>query len=104
MAEEGDEEHDHWGTGAEARSADDESTPSSPTFAPVGRPMVKKRFRTQRPASLHLDTSPSARISSLHNRYSVGVRHDLYPMCIWLTFPVESRSLDHRTRRQHQVP
>lgn len=78
MADEGDEEHDHWGTAAEPElgSAHNESPPSSPNFAPVGRPLVKKRFRTQRPDSLRLDTSPSGRISSLHNRYSVCARHD----------------------------
>jgi hypothetical protein len=77
MADEGDEEQDHWGTAAESDSAHDESPPSSPTFAPVGRPMIKKRFRTQRPDSLRLDIAPSGRISSLHNRYSVCACHGI---------------------------
>ncbi|KAB5580490.1 Mysoin-binding motif of peroxisomes-domain-containing protein [Coniochaeta sp. 2T2.1] len=71
MADEGDQEHDYLGIANASGSAHgDESPPSSPSFAPVGRPMVKKRFR---PDPLHLDTSPSGRISSLHNKYSKAV-------------------------------
>ena len=72
MADEGDGGHDYWGPAGDSGSTHDESPPSSPTFAPVGRPMVKKRFRSQRPESLQLDMTPTARISSLHNRYSVS--------------------------------
>ncbi|KAB5563615.1 Mysoin-binding motif of peroxisomes-domain-containing protein [Coniochaeta sp. 2T2.1] len=70
LKDEGDQEHDYLGVANASGSAHDESPPSSPTFAPVGRPMVKKRFR---PDPLHLDTSPSGRISSLHNKYSKAV-------------------------------
>lgn len=93
MADEGDEEHEHWGTAAESGSAHDESPPSSPTFAPVGRPMVKKRFRTQRPDPLHLETSPSGRISSLHNKYSVcPLSQPLDEERTWLTFAISKPS------------
>lgn len=50
-----------------------ESPPSSPTFAPAGRPMVKKRFRGQLPDPLRLDIPRTGRIGSLHERYSKAV-------------------------------
>lgn len=72
MADEGEAEHHPWTTPPrQSGSAHSESPTSSPVFAPVGRPMVKKRFRGQRPESLRLETPRSGRISSLHSKYSV---------------------------------
>ncbi|KAL2022766.1 hypothetical protein VTK56DRAFT_4582 [Thermocarpiscus australiensis] len=51
----------------------DESPPSSPSFAPVGRPMVRKRFRTKLPNPLPLDLPRINRLSSLRNSYSDAV-------------------------------
>lgn len=71
MADEGEEEHEYWDTPEEFGSTHDGSPTSSPSFAPVGRPLVKKRFRGQRPDPLRLDIPRSSRISSLHSKYSV---------------------------------
>ncbi|KAL2270078.1 hypothetical protein VTJ83DRAFT_2262 [Remersonia thermophila] len=43
----------------------DESPPGSPSFAPMGRPMVKKRFRSNIPSPLPLNTRRTSRMSSL---------------------------------------
>ncbi|TPX16717.1 uncharacterized protein E0L32_003658 [Thyridium curvatum] len=49
-------------------------SPPSPSFAPVGRPLVKKRFRNQIPNPLKLDVPRSTSLSSsLHNSYSRAV-------------------------------
>ncbi|KAK1768339.1 Mysoin-binding motif of peroxisomes-domain-containing protein [Phialemonium atrogriseum] len=74
MADEGDEkdQYDDWATPAGAES-NDGSPPPSPSFAPVGRPMVKKRFRHNIPNPLRLDTPGSARVSSLQGKYSRAV-------------------------------
>lgn len=78
MAEEGDEkeQYDDWATPAGAES-NDGSPPPSPSFAPVGRPMVKKRFRNNIPNPLRLDTPGSGRVSSLQGKYSVSSPWDL---------------------------
>ncbi|KAH8891040.1 hypothetical protein GQ53DRAFT_649844 [Thozetella sp. PMI_491] len=64
-----DEGEDQYATWAEPASLEsrsdpdapaDESAPSSPQFAPVGRPTVKKRFRGKTPHPLRLDI-PGAR-------------------------------------------
>ncbi|KAK3336567.1 Mysoin-binding motif of peroxisomes-domain-containing protein [Cercophora scortea] len=73
MAEQGDEQHEAWVTPL-ASDHNDESPPASPSFAPVGRPMVKKRFRSNIPGPLRLDIHPRMkRLSSLHDSYSLAV-------------------------------
>ncbi|KAK1776802.1 Mysoin-binding motif of peroxisomes-domain-containing protein [Copromyces sp. CBS 386.78] len=51
------------------------SPPSSPNFAPVGRPMVRKRFRKNTPEPIHLDIPHRMKryssLGSLHDSYSV---------------------------------
>ncbi|CCC06487.1 unnamed protein product [Sordaria macrospora k-hell] len=51
------------------------SPPSSPNFAPVGRPMVRKRFRKNAPEPIHLDIPHRMKryssLGSLHDSYSV---------------------------------
>lgn len=69
MADEG-EEQQGWATPSVSDNHDG-SPPSSPSFAPVGRPMVKKRFRNKIPAPLSLGIPRTNRLSSLH-KYSVG--------------------------------
>jgi hypothetical protein len=49
----------------------DESPPDSPSFAPVGRPMVKKRFRAKLPDPLPLNIPRMDGLKSLRNSYSV---------------------------------
>lgn len=53
------------------------SPPSSPNFAPVGRPMVRKRFRKNAPEPIHLDIPHRMKryssLGSLHNSYSKAV-------------------------------
>ncbi|KAK3383742.1 Mysoin-binding motif of peroxisomes-domain-containing protein [Lasiosphaeria ovina] len=73
-------EHEHdrdsstWGSPpAEHNPRHDVSPPSSPSFAPVGRPVVRKRFRSNIPNPLRLDIPHGARLSSLHNSYSNAV-------------------------------
>ncbi|KAK3310510.1 Mysoin-binding motif of peroxisomes-domain-containing protein [Chaetomium strumarium] len=51
----------------------DESPPSSPSFAPVGRPLVRKRFRTKLPDPLSLDVPRIDRLTSLRISYSKAV-------------------------------
>jgi hypothetical protein len=51
----------------------DESPPSSPSFAPVGRPMVKKHFRAKLPHPLPVDIPRIHGLRSLRNTYSVRV-------------------------------
>ncbi len=47
-------------------------SPPSPSFAPVGRPMVKKRFRNKIPLPLRVDVPRSASLaSSIENKYAV---------------------------------
>jgi hypothetical protein len=70
-ADEG-EEQQAWATPSVSDNHD-ESPPSSPSFAPVGRPMVKKRFRAKLPDPLHLDPPRMNRLSSLRNSYSVSI-------------------------------
>ncbi|KXX77448.1 Vezatin [Madurella mycetomatis] len=71
MADEGEEQQQGWATPS-VSDTHDESPPSSPSFAPVGRPMVKKRFRNKIPAPLSLSISRTNRLSSLH-KYSKAV-------------------------------
>ncbi|OAA68108.1 proliferating cell nuclear antigen [Niveomyces insectorum RCEF 264] len=53
-------------------------SPPSPSFAPVGRPMVRKRFRNKIPNPLQIDTPRSTSLSSsLNNRYSRAVASTL---------------------------
>lgn len=51
------------------------SPPSSPNFAPVGRPRVRKRFRKNAPEPIHLDIPHRMKryssLGSLHDSYSV---------------------------------
>ncbi|KAK3356219.1 Mysoin-binding motif of peroxisomes-domain-containing protein [Neurospora tetraspora] len=51
------------------------SPPSSPNFAPVGRPMVRKRFRKNAPEPIHLEIPHRMKryssLGSLHDSYSV---------------------------------
>ncbi|SPQ18751.1 37d58344-4215-4588-92a9-d891defec9b8 [Thermothielavioides terrestris] len=51
----------------------DESPPDSPSFAPVGRPMVKKRFRAKLPDPLPLNIPRMDGLKSLRNSYSKAV-------------------------------
>lgn len=67
------EEHQAWGTPSVSDNHD-ESPPSSPSFAPVGLPMVKKRFRANLPDPLPLNIPPMNRLSSLRHSYSVSIR------------------------------
>ncbi|EON96922.1 putative proliferating cell nuclear antigen protein [Phaeoacremonium minimum UCRPA7] len=68
MADEGDEQPREWAL-AEPDAIIDTPPPSppSPSFAPVGRPMVKSRFRNKIPNSLRLDIPHKKRLSSLQN-------------------------------------
>jgi hypothetical protein len=70
-ADEG-EEQQAWATPSVSENHD-ESPPSSPSFAPVGRPMVKKRFRANLPNPLLLDAPQRNRLSSLRHTYSVSI-------------------------------
>ncbi|GAB1310979.1 Vezatin [Madurella fahalii] len=65
------EEQQGWATPSISDNHD-ESPPSSPSFAPVGRPMVRKRFRNRIPAPLSLGIPRTNRLSSLH-KYSKAV-------------------------------
>jgi len=72
LADEGEEQehhHETWATPAASDSHDD-SPPPSPSFAPVGRPTVRKRFR---PDPLPLDLPHMNRLRSLRNSYSVSI-------------------------------
>ncbi|KAK4105325.1 hypothetical protein N658DRAFT_512806 [Parathielavia hyrcaniae] len=71
MADEG-EEQQAWATPSVSDNHD-ESPPSSPSFAPVGRPMVRKRFRARLPDPLQLDLPRTNRFSTLRNSYSKAV-------------------------------
>ncbi|KAH6650120.1 Mysoin-binding motif of peroxisomes-domain-containing protein [Chaetomium tenue] len=66
------EELQAWGSPSVSDNHD-ESPPSSPSFAPVGLPMVKKRFRTNLPDPLPLNIPPMNRLSSLRHSYSKAV-------------------------------
>jgi hypothetical protein len=66
------EEQQAWATPSVSDNHD-ESPPSSPSFAPVGRPMVKKRFRANLPDPLPLNIPPMNRLSSLRHSYSVSM-------------------------------
>jgi len=72
LNDQGEEPHDRWEPTPPASDKNDESPPGSPVFAPVGRPMVKKRFRNKMPHPLRIDTSRMKRLSSL-NTYSSAV-------------------------------
>ncbi|KAL2170081.1 hypothetical protein VTG60DRAFT_5353 [Thermothelomyces hinnuleus] len=63
------EEQQAWAT-PPASDKHDDSPPSSPSFAPVGRPMVKKRFRANVPNPLSLGVPPKHRLSSLRDSCS----------------------------------
>ncbi len=71
LADEGEEQQqlEAWATPAVSDSHD-ESLPPSPSFAPVGRPTVRKRFR---PEPLPLDLPHMNRLRSLRNSYSVSM-------------------------------
>lgn len=45
-------------------------SPPSPSFAPVGQPMVRKRFRNKIPNPLRVDGHRSSSLSSINKRYS----------------------------------
>lgn len=45
-------------------------SPPSPSFAPMGRPLVRKRFRNNVPNPLQVEARRNTRLSS--NRYSVN--------------------------------
>ncbi|KAK4239695.1 hypothetical protein C8A03DRAFT_32216 [Achaetomium macrosporum] len=66
------EEQQAWAT-ASVPDDHDESPPSSPSFAPVGRPMVRKRYRTKLPDPLPLDLPRIDRLASLRDSYSKAV-------------------------------
>ncbi|KAK4128607.1 hypothetical protein N657DRAFT_629673 [Parathielavia appendiculata] len=72
MAADEGEEQQAWATPSVSHRHD-ESPPSSPSFAPVGRPMVRKRFRAKLPDPLHLDLPGVNRFSTLRNSYSKAV-------------------------------
>ncbi|KAK0632354.1 Mysoin-binding motif of peroxisomes-domain-containing protein [Immersiella caudata] len=72
MVDQGEEQHESWGPTPPASEKHEESPPGSPVFAPVGRPMVKKRFRNKVPDPLHIDIPRMKRLSSL-NTYSSAV-------------------------------
>ncbi|KAK5663427.1 hypothetical protein OQA88_3856 [Cercophora sp. LCS_1] len=61
------QQQENWAPTPPASEKHDESPPQSPVFAPVGRPMVKKRFRTKIPDPLRLDIPRVGRLSSLSN-------------------------------------
>ncbi|KAJ9157880.1 hypothetical protein NKR23_g30 [Pleurostoma richardsiae] len=63
-----DEQHQNWAP-AELDTIVDTPPPSPPSlsFAPVGRPLVKARFRNKIPNSLHLEVPRKTRLSSLHD-------------------------------------
>ncbi|KAK0673328.1 Mysoin-binding motif of peroxisomes-domain-containing protein [Cercophora samala] len=71
IADQGDKQLD-WST--PEVSEHDVSPPSSPSFAPVGRPTIKKRFRSKIPDPLRLDVprDRTSRLGSLHLSYSVS--------------------------------
>ena len=71
LADEG-EEQESWATPA-ASDNQDESPPPSPSFAPVGRPTVRKRFRANPPDPLSLHIPRVNRLSSLRYSYSVRI-------------------------------
>ncbi len=71
LADEG-EEQEAWATPAVSDNQD-ESPPSSPSFAPVGRPTVRKRFRANPPNPLSLHIPRANRLSSLRHSYSVRI-------------------------------
>ena len=75
-ADEGEEQQDTWAMPTEPAFQNPhdnvtvlDSPPSSPQFAPVGRPMVKKRFRAKLPHPLRLDIPGANRISSYSVRH-----------------------------------
>ncbi|KAK0655767.1 Mysoin-binding motif of peroxisomes-domain-containing protein [Cercophora newfieldiana] len=73
MLDQGEEQQsDSWGPTPPASEKHDKSPPGSPVFAPVGRPMVKKRFRSKIPDPLRIDIPRMNRLSSL-NTYSSAV-------------------------------
>ncbi|KAK3341776.1 Mysoin-binding motif of peroxisomes-domain-containing protein [Lasiosphaeria hispida] len=74
LKDQGEEQHENWGTPSVSDNHD-ESPPPSPSFAPVGLPMVRKRFRSTIPDPLRLDIPRMRinRLSSLHNSYSKAV-------------------------------
>ena len=74
------EEQQAWATPSVSENHD-ESPPSSPSFAPVGRPMVKKRFRTNLPHPLPLDIPRMNRLSSLRHSYSVSTLWRYHTPC-----------------------
>lgn len=73
MLDHGEEQHDNWVPTPPASEKHDESPPSSPGFAPMGRPMVRKRFRAKVPDPLHLDIPHIRRLTTLSNSYSIAV-------------------------------
>jgi len=72
MIDEGEEQQPDWGSPVISSASEDDS-PSSPSFAPVGRPTIKKRFRSKIPDPLRLDVprSRTSRLGSLQLPYSV---------------------------------
>lgn len=65
QGEEKQQQQENWVPTPPASDRQDESPPQSPVFAPVGAPMVKKRFRTKIPDPLRLDIPRVGRLSSL---------------------------------------
>lgn len=74
LKDEGEEVQPAWGTPSISED-NDESPPPSPSFAPVGRPMPKKRFRSKIPDPLRLDVprTRTSRLGSLNLSYSKAV-------------------------------
>jgi hypothetical protein len=73
MADAGEDQFEDVGIRAESDRQEDSSPPSSPSFAPKGRPMVRKRFRASIPGPLRLDTPRTNRLASFQNSYSVRI-------------------------------
>ncbi|KAK4459620.1 Mysoin-binding motif of peroxisomes-domain-containing protein [Cladorrhinum samala] len=74
LNDEGEEQQPDWGSPVISSASEDDS-PSSPSFAPVGRPTIKKRFRSKIPDPLRLDVprSRTSRLGSLQLPYSTAV-------------------------------
>lgn len=108
MADEG-EAHQPWATPSVSDSGHDESPPSSPSFAPVGRPMVRKRFRSTLPNEPSSDVPQVNRLSSLRHSYSVRIPL-VRRLGMWkpktnrlIHRLAESRRIEDRPRREPQV-
>jgi len=82
MADEADAEQIEWSAAAGDQNVDTPppSPPSPPgsSFAPIGRPVLKRRFRSNIPNPLRVDVQQAVSLSSsIDNRYSVSRRTPL---------------------------